>query len=249
MEILCRTAIQVKGESVREIHDDIIVEDHFRLFFNGRYLTALVASPDRLEDLGAGFIICEGLADTILSVEVAGRDIYVSAPAHGDISLELESSGGFRVMGEPKSVESSIAITADGVRAVTAAIESDVWRRTGAVHCSVLFCGGDLVTRACDVGRHNTVDKVVGYAALNGIDRSSCIIGCTGRQPAGMVAKMANAGIPIVVSRAASTNRGIAAAERAGITLVCFSRGDRFTVYTHPERVWDVFEQIQKEIP
>ncbi len=249
MDILCYTGIQVKGESVREIHDDIIVEDHFRLFFNGRYLTTLVASPDRLEDLGAGFIVCEGLADEIRSVEVSGRDIYVSAPARKEAALELESSGGFRVMGEPKCVESSIAIATDGIRAVTAAIESDVWRRTGGVHCSVLFCDGELVSRACDVGRHNTVDKVVGYAALNGIDRSSCVIGCTGRQPAGMVAKMANAGIPIVISRAASTNRGIEAARRAGITLVCFSRGDRFTIYTHPERVPDVFEQIQKEMP
>ncbi len=52
-----------------------------------------------------------------------------------------------------------------------------------------------------------------------------------------MVKKAANAGIPVLVSRAASTDQGIATAEAAGVTLVCFSRGDRFTVYTHPERV------------
>jgi FdhD protein len=52
-----------------------------------------------------------------------------------------------------------------------------------------------------------------------------------------MVRKSAHAGIPIIISRAASTDKGIAAAEAAGITLIGFSRGDRFTVYTHPERV------------
>ncbi|WP_214021075.1 formate dehydrogenase accessory sulfurtransferase FdhD [Methanoculleus sp.] len=246
MEIVCRAGIQVTGDGAREVHDDIIVEDHVRLFLNGEYLTTLVASPGRLDDLGAGFIVCEGLADRIDSVEVSERDVHIVAPIKKDIRLEVESSGGYRVLGEPKKVASSITVTADGIRAVTAAIESDAWRRTGGVHCSVLFCDGELVTRACDVGRHNTVDKVVGHAALKGLDRSACILGCTGRQPAGMVAKAANAGIPIVVSRAASTDRGILTAEQAGLTLIGFSRGERFTIYTHPERVPDVFEILEK---
>ncbi len=249
VKIVCYTGIQSKDGVVREIHDDIVVEDHFRLFLNGQHLTTLVASPDRLEDLGAGFVICEGLADAIRSVQVSGRDIYVKAPIRQEIRLEIESSGSYHVVGEPKSIESSVTITSEGVRTVTAAIESDAWRRTGGVHCSVLFCNEQMITRACDVGRHNTIDKVVGYAVLNGIDRSRCVIGCTGRQPAGMVAKAANAGIPVVISRAASSNGGIATAERAGVTLICFSRGDRFTVYTHPERVSDVFERLGKNVP
>lgn len=246
MEIVCRAGIQVTGDAARTVHDDIIVEDHVRLFLNGEYLTALVASPDRLDDLGAGFVVSEGLTDRVDSVEVSGKDVYITAPVGRDVRLEMESSGGYRVLGEPRGVASSITVTADGIRAVTAAIESDTWRRTGAVHCSVLFCNGELITRACDVGRHNTVDKVVGYAALRGLDRSTCILGCTGRQPSGMVAKAANAGIPIVVSRAASTDRGILTAEQAGITLVSFSRGERFTIYTHPERVPEVLEQLEK---
>ncbi|NLA38862.1 MAG: formate dehydrogenase accessory sulfurtransferase FdhD [Methanomicrobiales archaeon] len=240
MEIVRHTGIQVLGDDVRKVHDNIIVEDRVRLFLNGKYLTTLVACLDRLDELGAGFIICEGLADEIDSVEVSGRDIYVTAPAAGDAHLEVESSGGYRVLGEPKVVSSSITVTPDDIRTVTAAIESDTWRKTGGVHCSVLFCDGEFITRACDVGRHNAVDKAVGYAALHGIDRSRCVLGCTGRQPAGMVAKAANAGISIIASHAASTDRGIITAERAGLTLICFSRGDRFTIYTHPERVPEV---------
>ena len=246
MEIVCRSGIQVTGEDVCAVRDDLIVEDRIRLFLNGEYLTTLVASPDRLDDLAAGFIICEGLADRVASVNVSGKDVYVTAPVGRDIRLEVESSGGYRVLGEPRKVTSSITTTAETIRAVTAAIESDTWRRTGGVHCSVLFCGGKLATRACDVGRHNTVDKVVGYAALKGLDRSRCILGCTGRQPSGMVAKAANAGIPIVVSRAASTDRGILTAEEAGITLICFSRGERFTIYTHPERMPEVALELEK---
>ena len=132
MEIVCRAGIQVTGSGAREVHDDIIVEDNVMLFLNGKYLTTLVASPDRLGDLGAGFVICEGLADEVDSVEVSGMDIYVTAPVEKDVHLEMESSGGYRVLGEPKEVSSSITVTADDIRAVTAAIESDTWRRTGA---------------------------------------------------------------------------------------------------------------------
>lgn len=249
MEIVCRAGIQVTEDHVHEVHDDIIVEDRVRLFLNGEFLTALVASANRLGDLGAGFVISEGLADRVDSVEVSGKEIHITAPARRDVELVTESSGGSCVCGEPKPVTSLLTVTAETVRAVTASIESDVWRRTGAVHCSVLFCNGEFVTRACDVGRHNAVDKVVGYAAITGLDRSRCILGCTGRQPSGMVAKAANAGIPIVVSRAASTDRGILTAERAGLTLICFSRGDRFTIYTHPERVPDVLNQLEKPQP
>jgi len=93
------------------------------------------------------------------------------------------------------------------------------------------------VVKSSDAGRHNTVDKVVGHAKLHEIDLSRCVIGCTGRQPAGMVKKNANAGIPVVISRASSTDKGIATAGASGITHICFSRDDRFTLYTHAERI------------
>ncbi len=246
MDIVCRSGIQVTGEGVRTVHDDIIVEDHVRLFLNGECLATLVASPDRLEDLAAGFVVCEGLAETVTSVEVSGKDVHVAAPLRREVRFEVESSGGYRVLGEPGKVTSSITTTAETIRAVTAAIESDTWQRTGGVHCAVIFCDGEFVTRACDVGRHNAIDKVIGHATLRGLDRSACILGCTGRQPSGMVAKAANSGIPIVVSRAASTDRGILTAEEAGLTLICFSRGERFTIYTHPERVPEVLTAVQK---
>jgi FdhD protein len=101
----------------------------------------------------------------------------------------------------------------------------------------VLYSEGRIVVRSSDIGRHNTVDKIVGYATLNRLDLGRCVIGCTGRQPAGMVGKIANAGVPIVATKAATTDAGIAIAERSNVTLIGFARGDRFTVYAHPERV------------
>jgi FdhD protein len=85
------------------------------------------------------------------------------------------------------------------------------------------------------------VDKVVGYILRHSIPLSETILVCSGRQPEGMVLKAARARIPIVFTKAAVTDKGIEAAGRLRITLIGFARGDRFTLYTHPERVQVAF--------
>jgi FdhD protein len=200
----------------------------------------MVASRDQLKEFGAGFVITEGITRCVDKVRLDGDSILVYSDTGCDVPRSkrgVGSSGGTNVFKDPGSVSSDICLTAEDVFSFTREIETEEWRRTGAFHCSVLFSEGFCVAKSSDTGSHNTVDKVVGHAVLNGFDLSRCVIGCTGRQPAGMVKKNANAGIPVVISRAASTDKGIATADAAGITLICFSRGDRFTIYTHPERI------------
>ncbi|MDD1713342.1 MAG: formate dehydrogenase accessory sulfurtransferase FdhD [Methanoregulaceae archaeon] len=241
MNIFHHPGIQVREGMAVEIDDAIAVESRFRLILNNQFFSEMIASDDQLHELGAGFVVCEGLSDEIDSIEVRGTDIMITAKMHGAMDKELRSSGCIGVRNPPGKVRSSLSLEKDDIYRITREIETDLWRKTGGVHCSVLFHEGELVAKSSDVGRHNTVDKVIGHAILHGIDRSSCIVGCTGRQPAGMVGKCAHAGIPVIVSRAASTDQGIAAAEEAGITLICFSRGPRFTVYTHPERIRNLY--------
>lgn len=232
------TGIQVRGEEVSGIEDTIVREERFSLVLNGSRYLDLVASRENLRELGAGFVLCQGLSRSVDDVSVEENEIRISAPLLESCEREIETTGsvGF-VCRPPEPVRSRCRITIPDVFAVTREIVTDLWRRTGGVHCSVLARDGEILFRASDVGRHNTVDKVIGYGVLQGIDLSECIVGCTGRQPRDMVIKYANAGIPIIISRAASTDRGIATAEELGITLICFSRDERFTVYTHPWRV------------
>lgn len=232
--------IQVIAGVARETDDAVVIEDRFELFLNGQPVTGMVASRDQIRELGAGYVISEGLVRCVDKVETDGDRILVWSDTGCDLrwkKKETGSSGGTSYLSDLPRVTSGIRITPDDIIALTREIDTELWRKTGGVHCSVLWSSGRLLAKSSDVGRHNTVDKLVGYAALNGIDLSRCVIGCTGRQPEGMVKKSVNAGIPIIVSRAASTDKGIAAAGLAGITLIGFSRGDRFTIYTHPERV------------
>jgi FdhD protein len=240
MNLKDHCSIRVRNGEVTEIDDTIVIEDRFLVLFNDSPVTDIVASRDQIPELGAGFVITEGLPRCVDKVKLDGNRILVYADLGCDVSRakkEFGSSGGTSIQKDPRTISSDIKITSEEVILWTREIETEVWRKTGAVHCSVLFCDGKCIVKSSDVGRHNTVDKVVGHAILNKIDLSRCVIGCTGRQPAGMVKKYANAGIPVVISRAASTDKGIATAESAGITLVCFSRGDRFTIYTHPNRI------------
>ena len=233
-------SIQVVAGEAREKDDAVVVEDRFELFLNDRPVTEMVASRDQLRELGAGYVVSEGLVRCVDKVTLEGDRILVYSDTGCDlkwVKRETGSSGGLSFITTPPKNVSDIRITPNDVITITRAIETDLWKKTGGVHCSVLFRDMELVAKSSDVGRHNTVDKLVGYAVLNGIDLSRCVIGCTGRQPAGMVRKSAHAGIPVIISRAASTDKGIAMAEAAGITLIGFSRGDRFTIYTHPERV------------
>jgi FdhD protein len=232
--------IQIVSGEARETDDAIVIEDRFELFLNDRPVTEMVASRDQLRELGAGYVVSEGLVRCVDKVTLDGDRIRVYSDTGCDlkwVKRETGSSGGLSFLSTPPKNVSDTRITPDDVIAITKEIETELWKKTGGVHCSVLFRDGQLLAKSSDVGRHNTVDKLVGYAVLNGVDLSRCVIGCTGRQPAGMVRKSAHAGIPIIISRAATTDKGIAAADAAGITLNGFSRGDRFTIYTHRGRV------------
>ena len=224
MNICQSPATRVDNDRVAEALDDLCIEESFRLYLNNDFICELIASPSQLEELGAGHVICEGFASSVSGVQVLGDEIRVHVETPEE-KCTTESS------------ESSVTIEKDYISKVMDSLVSEVWERTGGVHCSVLFSDGRLVARSEDIGRHNTVDKVVGYAILNNIDLSTCVLGCSGRQPAAMVSKAANAGIPIVISRSAATDKGIRTADLAGVTLICFARGNRFTVYAHPDRI------------
>ena len=236
-------AIRYKEGAVAEITEPVVIEEKVTLHLNGKKYLTLVATNDSLTELGAGFFIAAGIAKRILTVTVDGTDIFVEADEVSCVDGAMESSGGFDA-GKRFIVSAPDAkISPEEIFAIREALNGDAWSETGGLHCTVLYHNHKQAAIFSDIGRHNTVDKAVGYMTLHGLNPAECVIGCTGRQPIGMVSKAANAGIPIIVSRAASTSAGIAAAESCGVTLVCFTRDRRFTVYAHPERI----EGLKKE--
>jgi FdhD protein len=240
MELDTIDALKVIGKEISKISDCIAPEEKVEIFLNDSYITTQVANTDNIAELGAGYVISEGLSGYVDKVEVRENKVYVYGADPGEITIECSTSGSADVVKAPKKVESEIRVTGEMIFRISHMIVSEEWRQTGGMHCSVLFKDGDVLAKMSDIGRHNTIDKIIGFAILNEIDLSECYVGCTGRQPSGMVSKCANAGIPIIISKAASTTGGIQTARLTGITLICFARDERFTVYSNEWRISDL---------
>ena len=114
-----------------------------------------------------------------------------------------------------------------------------LFERTGGLHAAGLFTpGGELVTLREDIGRHNAVDKVVGRAVLDRrVPLTDSLLAVSGRAGYELVQKAVAAGIPMLVAVGAPSSLAVATALRFGLTLVGFLRGERFNVYSAPERV------------
>jgi len=112
------------------------------------------------------------------------------------------------------------------------------FKATGGLHDSAVFkANGIMVAFSEDVGRHNTVDKVIGQGFLNKENFAECFMIITGRVPGDMIYKAAKVGLPIVASVAAVLNSGISSAEKANVTLVGFVRNKHMNIYTCPQRI------------
>ena len=122
----------------------------------------------------------------------------------------------------------------DKLRAAQAA-----FGRTGGLHAAALFnAGGELLALREDIGRHNAVDKVIGWAFLEGrLPLSGHVLLVSGRGGFEIVQKALSAGIPLLASVSAPSSLAVQLAREFGLTLVGFLRGQRFVIYSEEDRI------------
>jgi FdhD protein len=112
------------------------------------------------------------------------------------------------------------------------------YRAAGGIHAAALFDTRGRVVVVCeDIGRHNAVDKAVGYCLLRGIALGNKILVSTGRASYDMVAKGVRMGVPIIASISSPTSLAAELAEALNCTLLGYLRGKKLNVYTHGWRI------------
>jgi FdhD protein len=215
-------------------------------------------TPGHDRELAAGFLWTEGLieeTDQIVSIEPVGDDV----PNGNQIAVELregfpetDSEGRNFIAGSGCGIcgKASIdAVRARGLRPVQSDFtvdpevlcalpgklraEQEVFGRTGGLHAAALFSvSGDLIALREDIGRHNAVDKIVGWALLERrLPLSSHVLMVSGRGGFEIVQKAIAAGVPVLASVSAPSSLAVRLARELGLTLVGFLRGRRFVVY------------------
>jgi FdhD protein len=241
---------RIKGNGSEEADDIVAVEKKVRIAVNGRDVLGLYCTPDMVREFVVGVIHNEGLIEGEWCAERMvieyGNEIRVDVPAGGMVSegertITSGCAGGVslaRALPGKMKFDNSV-FPAEKIRGVFREFQSRSasYRLTGGVHSAALSDGDILLAFAEDIGRHNAVDKVIGYCILENIPFEGRMMLASGRLSSEIVLKCSRSGIPVLVSRAAPTSLAVEIAESTGLTVVGFVRGERLNVYTAKERI------------
>jgi FdhD protein len=232
--------------------DAVAVEEPLEIRVAGRPLAVTMRTPGHDEELALGFLLGEGLIDAPRPAgptgDLAANVVEVAGPLKREPARRrFYTASSCGVCG--KGALEEVAVHADRLpagprvpRALLAGLpgrlRQPAFERTGGHHATGLFApDGELVVVREDVGRHNAMDKVVGWALRAGLvplhPRILCV---SGRLSFELVQKAAVAGAPILVGVGAPTSLAVELAVDRELTLCGFARGGRINVYSAAER-------------
>ena len=249
----------------RILNDSLVGEEPLLIRAGHDALTVTMRTPGDDFELAAGFLFTEGMIssrDEILSLDWADD----SAADHRAVHVELKAGAVPRSRATNRNFLSNSSCGLCGKTSLEAVYSAGITRpnpdfridpeilcglpdtlrsaqtlfgRTGGLHAAGLFDpSGKLLALKEDVGRHNAVDKLVGWALLQGlVPLSNCALLASGRGGFEIIQKSLAAGIPLLASVSAASSLAVQMAREFGMTLVGFLRGRRFVIYSGEERL------------
>ncbi|WP_240914740.1 formate dehydrogenase accessory sulfurtransferase FdhD [Roseimicrobium sp. ORNL1] len=254
----------VRGEAAIRADDVVATEEPLEIRVEGRSLAVVMRTPGHDEELTAGFLLTEGVVQhgsQIFELSVCPSrsegqgnvaDVLLSGVEMNWDSLTRHVFSGSSCGVCGKATIDSVfqkfpAVTTDWQVSSDLLLKlpdklrasQSTFEQTGGLHASALFdLAGNLIVLREDVGRHNALDKVLGFALMSGaLPLSKCILMVSGRVSFEIMQKALAGGIPLVAAVSAPSSLAVQFARDSRQTLVGFLRGDRMNVYTGRERV------------
>ena len=239
----------------REHETDVVaVEEPLEIRIGGEPVAVTMRTPGHDEELALGFCLSEGLSPRVarLPDDLSANTVEVDADGFDPERLRrhfyTSSSCGVCGKGAIEAVEvaaprveSPLEVTHDVVASLPGRLleAQQAFAATGGLHATGLFdTAGELLCVREDVGRHNAMDKVVGWAFGEELLPLARFVLCvSGRLSFELVQKAAVAGCPVVVAVGAPSSLAVELAEDLGVTLCAWVRDGRSTVYTEPWRI------------
>ena len=247
---MTRDHTMVEHDGVR---DAVAVEEPLEIRVAGEPGAVTMRSPGHDEELALGFLYGERLIDRAWEVGLSADLASNTVDVKGRLCRSLDrrrfyttSSCGVcgkgaieEVMVETSRLSSGPVMSRELLADLPERLRQPAFELTGGLHATGLFSAdGELLLVREDVGRHNAMDKVVGYALREGRlpmhDHALCV---SGRLAFELVQKAAVAGAPILVGVGAPTSLAVELANEVGMTLCGFARQGRLNVYAGSDRV------------
>lgn len=245
-------SVIVTAKGARENGSSAIVTEHFvDLFVNAQLVAKLVCTPSDLPEMIIGRLITEGIIKTTDDVESlyvcdSGRTVKVFL----EKDIELRSF----VENEPTCCTGNKVFLENAVaHKLNKLVKSDwkpewifnlanefangskIHKATKGTHSCYLSVNGEVVYASEDIGRHNALDKAIGFVAMKGYAPRECVLFTTGRVPTDMVEKAIAAGVPVLVSKAVPTDVAIEMAREYNLTLICKAWPDKFEIFNEAQ--------------
>jgi len=245
---------------VHKVQDSLAAEEPLEIRIAGVPLTVTMRTPGNDLELAAGFLLTEGIIESPEQIAGLRAKLPENGTKSNVVEVELKDSdfdsedlqrnfyatsscgicgkasiNAIRVRGL-RQLDSGFRVDPETLCQLPEALraEQEVFSRTGGLHAAALFDGaGQLLALREDIGRHNAVDKIVGWAVLEKkLPLSQNVMLVSGRGGFEIVQKALAAGIPILASVSAPSSLAVKLARELGLTLVGFLRGRRFVVYS-----------------
>jgi FdhD protein len=252
--------IEYRDGSFSEITDSIASEKRVRIFSSDREILSLLCTPTMVKELVVGFALSEGLLSSDDSQDLKTewcserievfwreREIEVRLPVTVPEMTATMTSGCAKGITFISDIsENNLPVIKDDISIHINALiglykefqrKSSLFKDTGGVHSAALCDRQGIIVFTEDIGRHNAVDKIIGYAFLENISLSGKILLLSGRLSSEITVKAISSKIPVLVSRAAPTDLSVEIARNSDLTVVGFLRGSHMNIYSKPDRI------------